>query len=312
MPIVSLTQDKEFYDECKQLGDPIRRLGWMGICAFDVLTKARLAIRPTRLRPGGPTRSTRSGCRQICELIETRPALTQVLAQMRRAAAEFAAVPVDRSRPRPRIGMVGEIYVRHHDFANNDLMRQLERLGAETSLAGFPRVDLLHQLDPQGRGPARRSSGQWLTNVFQDRVQRKIHRQFNATMAPLLEPLIGPLGRAADRRTAGLGRAVYRSVVRGRSGPLRRQDDRVAPPRLPRRDQRDALRLHALDVVGGVMKKLTAALGQMPALSISYDGQQDPMLQTRLEAFVYQARAYQAKNDHPHHAPHRRAARQTV
>jgi hypothetical protein len=43
------------------------------------------------------------------------------------------------------------------------------------------------------------------------------------------------------------------------------------------------------------MKKVTTALGQMPALSISYDGQQDPMLQTRLEAFLYQARAYQTE-----------------
>jgi hypothetical protein len=33
----------------------------------------------------------------------------------------------------------------------------------------------------------------------------------------------------------------------------------------------------------------------MPLLSISYDGQQDPMLSTRLEAFLYQARAYLAR-----------------
>ena len=33
----------------------------------------------------------------------------------------------------------------------------------------------------------------------------------------------------------------------------------------------------------------------MPTLSISYAGQQDPTLRTRLEAFTYQARAYQRR-----------------
>ena len=36
-------------------------------------------------------------------------------------------------------------------------------------------------------------------------------------------------------------------------------------------------------------------MGEMPTLSVSYDGQQDPMLQTRLEAFIYQARTYQQR-----------------
>jgi predicted nucleotide-binding protein (sugar kinase/HSP70/actin superfamily) len=49
-------------------------------------------------------------------------------------------------------------------------------------------------------------------------------------------------------------------------------------------------------IVGGVLKKVTAALGEMPTLPIRCDGQQDPTLQTRLEAFIYQARAYQQRN----------------
>ncbi len=46
------------------------------------------------------------------------------------------------------------------------------------------------------------------------------------------------------------------------------------------------------------MKKVATDIGEMPTLSISYDGQQDPTLHTRLEAFIYQARAYQQKNGH--------------
>jgi hypothetical protein len=52
-------------------------------------------------------------------------------------------------------------------------------------------------------------------------------------------------------------------------------------------------------IVDGLMKRLAAATGRMPVLSISYDGQQDPTLQTRLEAFLYQARAYQSEMNSP-------------
>jgi predicted nucleotide-binding protein (sugar kinase/HSP70/actin superfamily) len=48
-------------------------------------------------------------------------------------------------------------------------------------------------------------------------------------------------------------------------------------------------------IVDGIMKRLQAEVGQMPLLSVSYDGQQDAALHTRLEAFLYQACAYQSR-----------------
>jgi predicted nucleotide-binding protein (sugar kinase/HSP70/actin superfamily) len=51
-------------------------------------------------------------------------------------------------------------------------------------------------------------------------------------------------------------------------------------------------------IVGGVMKKLARDLGHLPMLSLSYDGQQDPTLATRLEAFMHQAQAYHDARSH--------------
>ena len=55
-------------------------------------------------------------------------------------------------------------------------------------------------------------------------------------------------------------------------------------------------------IVDAVMKKVTPALEEMPTLTVSYDGQQDPTLRTRLEAFLYQARAYQRRETATSHA----------
>jgi predicted nucleotide-binding protein (sugar kinase/HSP70/actin superfamily) len=45
-------------------------------------------------------------------------------------------------------------------------------------------------------------------------------------------------------------------------------------------------------IVASLTKRIASDLGGMPILSISYDGQQDPTLTTRLEAFVYQADSF--------------------
>ena len=50
---------------------------------------------------------------------------------------EFAAVAADFSRPRPRIGLIGEVYVRCHPFANEDTVRRVEQLGGEAVLPPF-------------------------------------------------------------------------------------------------------------------------------------------------------------------------------
>ena len=48
-------------------------------------------------------------------------------------------------------------------------------------------------------------------------------------------------------------------------------------------------------IVSSLMKKVQKDLHGMPALSISYDGQEQATTETRLEAFVHQARVFQQR-----------------
>ncbi len=48
-------------------------------------------------------------------------------------------------------------------------------------------------------------------------------------------------------------------------------------------------------IVSSLMKKVQKDLGAMPALSIAYDGQEQATTETRLEAFMHQARAFQQR-----------------
>ncbi len=48
-------------------------------------------------------------------------------------------------------------------------------------------------------------------------------------------------------------------------------------------------------IVSSLMKKVQKDLADMPALSIAYDGQEQTTTETRLEAFMHQARAFQKR-----------------
>jgi predicted CoA-substrate-specific enzyme activase len=296
VPMVALSQDKEFYDQCKQLqGDPLR-LGWYGACASDVLLKACLAIRPYESCAGDTDRIYQWWVEELCRLIETSPKVGQVVELLQRAAGEFGAVAADRSGVpsgrRPRIGIVGEIYVRHHTLANNDLIRQLEELGAETALAPF--TEWIYYTNFIRMRQARREFAprQWLSNFIQDRFQHKWHRQMSA----VFEPLLGSLEEPPTKEVLRLAQPFLDSSFEGeavlsvgKTVEFCHHGCHGVVVVMP-------FTCMPSTIVGGVLKKVTAALGEMPALPISYDGQQDPTLQTRLEAFIYQARAYQQRN----------------
>jgi len=56
---------------------------------------------------------------------------------MDRIAASFAEVPVDRSTPRVRVGIVGEIYVKYAALGNNNLEAFLHSQGCEVMVPGL-------------------------------------------------------------------------------------------------------------------------------------------------------------------------------
>ena len=303
VPMISPSQNREFFDECKEIQGGAMRLTWMGSCAVDLLLRACLAIRPYETRVGQTDEVYRRCCERVVELTEKRSSVKQLRQCMQWAADQFARIDADRTHRRPKIGVLGEIYVRHHDFSNNNVLRQLEEIGAETTLAGFP--EWMYYTNWARKNEARRDRRwrQWLTNAVEDYWMHRVHRQLSTPFDSLVGPLeVSPIEevlKLADpyiHRTF-LGEAVL-SVGRmielcheGCDGVVNVMPFSCMPS----------------TIVGGVMKKLTVALREMPTLSISYDGQQDPMLHTRLEAFVYQAQAYQTARDG--HGPHHDATR---
>jgi predicted nucleotide-binding protein (sugar kinase/HSP70/actin superfamily) len=290
VPIVAPSADRSLYDDWSHFEQGTLDLAWTGLCVFNVLQKALLVTRPYELYPGSIDAVYRRWAGRLCELLETRPREATLVEALVEAVTEFAAVPKARHPARPRIGVVGEIYVRHHEFANNHLLRQLEGLGVETVLSGFPEWQYYENwLRRQGAWRERRWRP-WLVSVMHDYLQQRRDRRLNTVLASLLDQLAEPptekllqLAEPYLHPSLEGGEAV---ISVGRMIDMAHQGCHGVINVMP-------FACMPSTIVDGVMKRRMAALGSMPVLSISYDGHQDPMLQTRLEAFVYQARVYQ-------------------
>ena len=74
----------------------------------------------------------RRSLERVCEAIAHGGDIHEAL---RDCARDFRAVRVDKSRPKPLVGIVGEIFVRHNEAANANLVERLETLGLEVDLA---------------------------------------------------------------------------------------------------------------------------------------------------------------------------------
>jgi len=135
------------------LGVAFLLLAWSGMIAHDMLDKMRLHTRPYEAATGSSDQLFSQYLEELCntvlpaqrDLLRSRRATARLLAGthtalvedlLRRAQRDFAALPrTDGPGQRPLIGLIGEWFVRIHNGANQDIIRKLERAGAEVWLA---------------------------------------------------------------------------------------------------------------------------------------------------------------------------------
>jgi predicted nucleotide-binding protein (sugar kinase/HSP70/actin superfamily) len=106
-------------------------LVWDGICAVDGLEAKSRRIRPYERSPGITDALYHQTLETLCSLIEKGERIAPYLREVNR---QFDNISRHEQKEKPRIGVVGEIYVRSQTFSNNFLIRRLEELGCEVAL----------------------------------------------------------------------------------------------------------------------------------------------------------------------------------
>ncbi|MCL5036810.1 MAG: acyl-CoA dehydratase activase [Chloroflexi bacterium] len=285
VPIFSPNQNEDFYESLGMTGDTFVRLAWQGIIAAELIEKALNHTRPYEINKGDADLLYSKSLGKIVDAIERRKDLLPLLKGIRE---EFESVPTRDKDGTPRIGVVGEIFVRSHIFSNNNLIKTLEELGAEVWTAPFSEwiyyVNLLQKIDTRRKGKL----GSYLRVLAEDKVMKHDEHRFARAFRGFLDNL----DEISSDKCIGLADAYLHPSFRGEAilsigkavdffnrglaGVVNVMPFTCMPG----------------TVTSGLLKKFQREHDGMPVVTMAYDGQSEGNSRLRLEAFVHQCKSY--------------------
>jgi predicted nucleotide-binding protein (sugar kinase/HSP70/actin superfamily) len=264
---------------------------WASIAGIDLLHKLILRLRPFAVDTNQAQQVYENCVRLWVEEMERttegRRRMADRVRLFEKFADDFGKIELNSKAKKPRIGIVGEIYVRNHPFANLNIISRLESLGAACDLASL--AEWIYYTNFTRSKMAQRR-GQWknlLNNAVHNFFQHKIERE-------LAKPLEKKFGRLAEQPTNHIIDLAKPYVDASFEGEAILSIGKMVE--------------YHHDGFGGVVnvmpftcmpstivstqtRRLSADCNEMPILNLSFDGQEDVTLTTRLEAFVEQVAA---------------------
>jgi len=284
VPMVVLDQTNQFASQVEYFGPDFYRRCWDVTLIVDFMQKTAREVRPYEVNRGETDRVYRQGLMDLDEVTSRRGDYFAVAADIRR---RLDAIEADRSQQRPVIGIVGEIYVRSNEFANNFLARKLEQLGAQVILP--PLEEWLNYIAYERRELCWQNSAvwgfakEWLAEFVARWDEGRVARLFRgaASCMPRESPIADVLrlgSKYLDPTVKGeailsLGRAVE-YVHHGVDGIVNVVPFGCMPGA----------------IVNGLLESFREDHGALPVLKLAFDGVEQPGEMTLLDAFVHQAR----------------------
>jgi len=289
VPVIAPNQDSSFYREFTKgvdgsVAGSFMKDAWVAVVGVDLLRKLILRLRPFATDPRRAQQVYEQSLSQWVQAVENRSSFARMRQLMDSIADEFAAVELDGKVQKPRIGIVGEIYVRSHPFANMNVIARLEELGAVCDLASL--AEWIYYTNFTRKQMARRRGRlrDFFTNAVQDYLQHKIEK----ILAEPLEKRFGELAEGPTERVIELAEPyLHRSfegeaiLSIGKTIEYHHQGFGGVVNVMP-------FSCMPSTVVSTQTMRISTDCGDMPILNLSFDGQEDSTLTTRLEAFVEQ------------------------
>ncbi len=286
-PIFVPNQDRSLYRDFQTLKKDPSKMAFLGTIAVDNLYKMVLKVRPYEKNPGQTDRIYRHYLSQIIDHVEKGSGAKKFNQILKSAADTLDNIPVSQKN-KPRIRIVGEVYVRNHVFANQNIVDKLENLGAEVQLTGL--LSWMYYTNYTRKVNSKREKDykalfqNFIRNIAQKHFEKDILSGVNHDFKGLSEDNVNELMEIAEpyvhrsfhgETILSVGEILH-GYEHGISGAVN-----VGP-----------FSCMPTNIVSSLTNRISEDCGGLPILNITYDGQNDPALTTRLEAFMYQVRAF--------------------
>jgi predicted nucleotide-binding protein (sugar kinase/HSP70/actin superfamily) len=299
IPVIAPLTSTRFEELSGLFGLRFTSLLWQGWMAAEVLERLRLHVRPYEKEQGESNRVFESGIRDIAEAIiqpNGRPSWQnrKVLSAFRRAAKALQAIPVDRSNERPTIGIVGEFYTVLNRWANQDLIRTLEELGAEVRIHGLTVTNCFTLFSQRYHARNRLKQGK-LNGALYYFLRNRWHMSW-----------VRRTERCMPDELQAFGNLDVRTILDEAAPFIYCDIDPILATFTTRVRQFAASRISGIcnlfvlncmlgNVMVSIFKRALQDHKNLPLLHAVYDGQKETNMLTRVEAFMHQAKLYQER-----------------
>jgi predicted nucleotide-binding protein (sugar kinase/HSP70/actin superfamily) len=289
------------YTEIGEFGTQFVRGAWRALVSADLLRKKLLMTRPYEVKAGTADRAFQDSVDDVCQTIEQSCSdydcqMKALVDSLERARLRFEGVEVDDTQERPLIGVVGEIFCRLNNFSNSDLVRRLEKQGAECWISdiaewiGYTNAEEARKLRLEGRNFSLEMLRVWLRSRIQHQDEHRLLEVFAEDFEGYEEPTyqaVMDLARPYLPNTGVDGEMVM-SV--GKAGYLARKGaDGVV-------DISPFTCMNGI-VSEAIYPRLSQDLGGFPIRNFYFDGTQSD-LDRDVGIYLELARSYREKKGH--------------
>ena len=285
VPIFAPNQGPSLFDDLGSIGLQFLISTWDGICAIDVLEAVSRRIRPYERAHGTTDAVYKKVFSNLCKALEQKKSIMPVLKDARQL---FNRVDREQGSLKPRIGIVGEIYVRSQKYSNNFIERKLEELGCEVCLPSiaewFFYTNFTRVRNCRWFKQNRRALFTKVFNAYMAWRHDSFYRLFNvppeSDITKLLEHAAGLVHDTYEGETVlTIGKTI--EYVRDNfSGVINVMPFTCMPG----------------NIVSTVYKRVKDTYPDFPLFNLSLDGLEHGVDSMRLETFTNQARNYQQRN----------------
>ena len=284
VPMVMLDQTASGYEsDLNNLGAKFKELAWKGFIALDILQKVLRQTRPYEADKGVCDALYEKFFQKIRQATEKGDDLVPLVVQ---ALEAFENVPVDGSGAKPVIGIVGEIYVRCTQFANNFIVRRIEELGGEAVLPGLE--EWITYINYE------RIADYALGRKYLARIKEGINQYFQKKWATRLrKPARGKvrhfLAESSTEHILDLAKPYIKRPIRGEAVLSMGRAVEYAHEHFDGVVNLVPFNCMPGTIVNSLLTKYRMDYPDMPILKLAFDGLEQGGEQTRLEAFMHQA-----------------------
>jgi predicted nucleotide-binding protein (sugar kinase/HSP70/actin superfamily) len=295
-----------------------------GIFTVDYLNKMLRQTRPYEIEKGKTNKVYEKYIEDVCQSVENDPmskTLDRMVSILRDARRDFENIPIKKT-DKPLVGIVGEIFVRNHPYSNNDIIKRVEAQGGEVEIPSFgewpyhttatrkidiitKQTDIYYKIiksfsingNKSGNrigcrelaeltGDFVRGTGFYISNRIINKLLENCHYKLEKPLKGFLredkeagiydiwdnaEPyIIKWFGEAA----LSIGKSVY-WIKNGADGIINVFPFTCIPG----------------NIVNAISKRIREEY-KIPWLNLAFDGLEQETTETRLEAFMYQAKQY--------------------